>query len=76
MAWPRWKSLDDLTAYEVRGYKNRHEYFRRLANRNNVDIGTVYDTAARLGQDEDFGELPKALRPPPSPYQRYFQGKR
>jgi phosphopantetheine adenylyltransferase len=46
-----------MSIYKERGYKNRTEYLRELANENGADLQAVFALADMLGPDEDFDGL-------------------
>ena len=43
--------------YQERGYEDRSDYLRQLADDNGVDFGTVFALADLLGPNEDFDGL-------------------
>lgn len=46
-----------MNIYQERGYKNRSDYLRQLADDNGVDAGMVFAAADLLGPNEDFDGL-------------------
>lgn len=51
--------MDDvLLQYRAFGAETREDYLRELANENGLPLDCVQRLANRLGEREDFGQLP------------------
>lgn len=50
-----------MTVYEVKGYIDRDDYLKSLAEEYEVDLATVLALASVLGPSEDFDGLVSAL---------------
>lgn len=54
-------SESKMSIYQIKGFKNRHDYFESLADENGIDLSVVYAVAEILGEIEDFDGLPITL---------------
>lgn len=54
-------SESKMSVYQIKGFKNRQDYFESLAEENDIDISIVYAVADMLGEIEDFDGLPITL---------------
>ena len=46
-----------MSIYTDKGYKDRNDYLKCLANESNLSLDYIMKEARLLGQEEDFGEL-------------------
>lgn len=54
-------SESNMSIYEIKGFKDRQDYFEYLADENGIDISVVHAVADMLGEIEDFDGLPITL---------------
>lgn len=54
-------SESKMSIYQIKGFKDRQDYFESLADENGVDISVVYAVSDMLGEIEDFDGLPITL---------------
>lgn len=54
-------SESKISIYQIKGFKDRKDYFESLADENGIDISVVYAVAEMLGEIEDFDGLPITL---------------
>jgi len=50
-----------MSIYEEKGYEDRMDYLRNLAEETGADFSVVYELSQILGEEEDFDGLVSSL---------------
>jgi hypothetical protein len=51
-----------MSIYTEKGYKNREDYHKQLAEEHDIEYDTVQQVAYLLGENEDFDGLVTSLQ--------------